>query len=150
MLRLTKKLALAVEAVVDIGCHGGNEPVQSQDIAMRLGLPKRYLEQVMQQLVRAGILKGVRGPRGGYRLAREQRRISIGDVFRVIRKNEIEEETSLGSESELGSRVMAPFWMQLEEDFVRRLDDTTVEELCRTAADKGVRFQREAAPDFAI
>jgi Rrf2 family iron-sulfur cluster assembly transcriptional regulator len=150
MLRLTKKLALAVEAVVDIGCHGGGDPIQSQDIATRLGLPKRYLEQVMQQLVRAGILKGVRGPRGGYRLAREQRRISIGDIFRVIRGGELEEEAPLGSESELGNRVMIPFWTELEDEFIRRLDETTVEDLCRTAASKGVSFRHEQAPDFAI
>ena len=48
------------------------------------GLPRRYLEQVLQQLVRAGILKGVRGPRGGYRLARERRRVSVGEVVRVV------------------------------------------------------------------
>ena len=84
MLRPSKKLALALEAVVDIAFHGGSEPVQSQDIARRLGLPRRYLEQVMQQLVRAGVLKGVRGPRGGYRLARERRRISVGEVVRVV------------------------------------------------------------------
>ena len=42
------------------------------------------LEQVLQQLVRADILRGVRGPRGGYRLARERRRISLGEVVRVL------------------------------------------------------------------
>ena len=72
MLRPSKKLALALEAVVDVAYHGGAEPVQSQDIARRLVLPRRYLEQVLQQLVRAGVLKGVRGPKGGYRLARER------------------------------------------------------------------------------
>ncbi|HLT02673.1 MAG TPA: Rrf2 family transcriptional regulator, partial [Geminicoccaceae bacterium] len=52
MLRPSKKLVLALEAVTDIAYHGGVEPVQSQDIARRLNLPRRYLEQVMQQLVR--------------------------------------------------------------------------------------------------
>ena len=150
MLRLTKKVALAVEAVVDIGWHGGAEPVQSQDIAKRLGLPKRYLEQVMQQLVRAGILKGVRGPKGGYRLAREQRRITIGDVFRVIRGDEPEDEMALGSESALGQHVMVPFWASLEQDFVRRLQNTTVEDLCRKASTCGIDHRRQPAADFAI
>ena len=58
--------------------------MQSQDIARRLGLPRRYLEQVLQQLVRAGVLKGVRGPRGGYRLARERRRVTVGEIVRVV------------------------------------------------------------------
>ena len=103
MLRPSKKLVLALTAVTDIAYHGGAEPVQSQDIARRLSLPRRYLEQVMQQLVRAGILRGVRGPRGGYRLARERRRVSVGDVVRVVRGIEdtpVQEE--LAASSELG------------------------------------------------
>lgn len=150
MLRLTKKLALAVEAVVDIACYGAQEPVQSHDIALRLGLPKRYLEQVMQQLVRAGVLKGVRGPRGGYRLAREQRRISVGDVFRVVRGVEGDEEHVLGSQSELGSRVMVPFWTALENEFMQRLDQVTIEDLCRQAAAEGLEPRAVHVPDFAI
>jgi Rrf2 family transcriptional regulator, iron-sulfur cluster assembly transcription factor len=150
MLRLTKKLTLAVEAVVDIACNGVGQPVQSQDIAQRLGLPKRYLEQVMQQLVRAGLLKGVRGPRGGYRLAREQRRISVGDVFRVVRGDDGEDEFALGSTSDLGQRVMVPFWTQLEEEFMHRLDSVTIDELCRRAMSVGVERVHQPAADFAI
>ena len=83
MLRLSRKTLLALEAVIDIAFNARPEPVQAKEITARQGVPQRYLEQVMQQLVRAGILKGVRGPRGGYRLARERRRISVGDVVRV-------------------------------------------------------------------
>jgi Rrf2 family protein len=148
---MTKKLALAVEAVVDIAVHAGVEPVQSQDIALRLGLPKRYLEQVMQQLVREGLLKGVRGPRGGYRLAREQRRITVGDVFRVVRALDTDEELPLGSASELGRRVMVPFWASLEDEFTRKLDGITVEDLCKRA---GVEAIAEPAqhrvPDYVV
>jgi Rrf2 family protein len=129
MVKLTKKLALAVEAVVDIACHGELEPVQSQDIAERLGLPKRYLEQVMQQLVRARILRGVRGPRGGYRLAREADALSVGDIVRVIRRGEAEEEGSLASDSPLGQRVMAPFWDSVEREFMSRLDGVSIADL---------------------
>lgn len=151
MLKPTKKFALAVEAVVDIAHHGGAEPVQSQDIARRLGLPRRYLEQVMQQLVRAGILKGVRGPRGGYRLAREQRRISVGDVYRVVQGDEPVEDTPLTSESELGRKVMLPFWADIEEELMARLDAVTIEELCRRAQRLGIpTFEAGEVADFAI
>ena len=130
MLRLTRKLTLAVEAVVDIACHGIDGPVQSQDIAGRLALPKRYLEQVMQQLVRSGILKGVRGPRGGYRLAREPARITVGDVFRAVRTGDDEEDrVSFGSASLLGQEIMAPFWASVENDLMRRLDIVSIDGL---------------------
>jgi Rrf2 family protein len=73
MLRISKKLMFAIEAVLDIAYNAGSEPVQSGEITRRQGIPKRYLEQVLQQLVRHGILAGVRGPRGGYRLDRPHR-----------------------------------------------------------------------------
>src|SRR4051794_41954057 len=104
MLKPSKKLALALEAVVDVAYHGGAEPVQSQDIARRLGLPRRYLEQVLQQLVRAAVLKGVRGPRGGYRLARGRRRASGGEI---VGGGEGREEPGGGGGRGAGSAVGA-------------------------------------------
>lgn len=151
MLKPSKKLALALEAVTDIAFHGGAEPVQSQDIARRLGLPRRYLEQVMQQLVRAGILRGVRGPRGGYRLARERRRITVGQVVRVVQgSEEVVEEAGPVSESELGRQVMAPFWLEIEQDLMRRLEDVTIEELCQKAGEAGIESDARRSIDFVI
>ena len=60
MLRLSKKMWFTIEAVVDIAFHAGGQPVQSNQITRRQGIPKRYLEQALQQLVRAGILAGIR------------------------------------------------------------------------------------------
>ena len=80
MLRLSRKLMFAIEAVVDIAYNAADTPVQSKDIATRQNIPRRYLEQVLQQFVREGVLSGVRGPRGGYRLARERRRVTLGQI----------------------------------------------------------------------
>ncbi len=64
MMRLTKKLLFGIEAVLDIAYNSGSRPVQAASITKRQGIPKRYLEQVLQALVRAGILAGQRGPKG--------------------------------------------------------------------------------------
>ena len=80
MPRLSKKTMFAIEAVLDVAFHVGEHPVRSGDITERQRIPKRYLEQVLQHLVRAGILAGKRGPRGGYRLGCEQRKITLGEV----------------------------------------------------------------------
>ena len=84
MLQLPRKTLFAIEAVLDIAYNASTAPVQSRDITARQGIPRRYLEQVLQQLVRAKILTGLRGPRGGYRLAKERRRISVGSVVRAL------------------------------------------------------------------
>src|ERR1700691_5629350 len=115
MLRLSRKTLLALAAVIDIAYNARPEPVQSKEITERQGVPQRYLEQVMQQLVRAGILKGVRGPRGGYRLARERRRISVGDVGGGGESLEDDEEKQV-PRSDLGHRIVAPFVATLQDE----------------------------------
>ncbi|MFP5469574.1 MAG: RrF2 family transcriptional regulator, partial [Alphaproteobacteria bacterium] len=108
MLRLTKKMRYALEAVVDIAYNARPTPVQSREITQRQGIPQRYLEQVMQQLVHANILKGVRGPRGGYTLARERRRISVGEIIRVIGDTDDNDAEKTGTVSALGQTVINP------------------------------------------
>lgn len=151
MLKLSKKLLFAIEAVVDIAYNAGSQPVQSREITRRQGIPRRYLEQVLQQLVRADILHGVRGPKGGYRLARERRRISVGDITRVVRAmetaaNPVEDPAG----SELGHKVVRPIWVQLQEDVMRRLDDITVEDLCLKANEAGLTSEAHKKLDFSI
>ena len=83
MMLLPRRALLAIAAVVDVAIHARPTPVAAKALAARHELPPRHLETLLQQLVRAKILKGVRGPRGGYELARERRRISVGDIVRA-------------------------------------------------------------------
>jgi Rrf2 family protein len=140
---------LALEAVIDIAFNARPEPVQAKEITQRQGVPQRYLEQVMQQLVRAGILKGVRGPRGGYRLAKERRRISVGDVVRVAESIEDEESQSAEPRSDLGTRIVSPLIQSLQDEVMQRLDAISIEDLCQRARTQGVDCGASAA-DFTI
>lgn len=149
MLKLSRKTLLALEAVIDIAFNARPEPVQAKEITARQGVPQRYLEQVMQQLVRAGILKGVRGPRGGYRLARERRRISVGDVVRVAESIE-DEEDHAHPRSELGLRIVAPFVQTLQEELMTRLDSVSIEDLCQRARKAGVDTAGDTGVNFTI
>ena len=149
MLRLSRKTLLALEAVIDIAFNARPEPVQAKEITARQGVPQRYLEQVMQQLVRAGILKGVRGPRGGYRLARERRRISVGDVVRVAESIEDDEEKHV-PRSDLGQRIVAPFVVSLQDELMTRLDSVSIEDLCQRARHVVMDADAEAGADFTI
>ncbi len=74
---------LAIAAVLDVALHARSRPVSAKSLAARHKLPPRHLEPVLQALVRDGILRGVRGPHGGYELAREHRRISAEDILRA-------------------------------------------------------------------
>jgi Rrf2 family iron-sulfur cluster assembly transcriptional regulator len=150
MLKLSRKTLLALEAVIDIAFNARPEPVQAKEITARQGVPQRYLEQVMQQLVRAGILKGVRGPRGGYRLAKERRRISVGDIVRVAESIEDENGEDLDPRSELGNRIVTPLVQSLQEEVMARLDAITIEDLCQRARSEGVDCGGRTTVDFTI
>ena len=151
MLRLSKKMMFSIEAVLDIAYHAGAEPVQSREITRRQGIPHRYLEHALQHLVRQEILIGVRGPRGGYKLARERRRITVGDIVRVVR--EMEADNNLIEEtqgSELGYQVVRPLWRELQDGLMERLDSLTVDELCTRANQSGIVSEGRRNLDFTI
>jgi Rrf2 family protein len=149
MLKLSRKTLLALEAVIDIAFNARPEPVQAKEITARQGVPQRYLEQVMQQLVRAGVLKGVRGPRGGYRLAKERRRITVGDVVRVAESIEDEEEKN-EPRSDMGIRIVTPLIQTLQEEVMARLDAISIEDLCQRARSAGVDCGGRSTADFTI
>ena len=149
MMRLTRKLRFAIEAVLDIAYNASDVPVQSKEIAERQGIPRRYLEQVLQHLVRADILRGVRGPRGGYRLARERRRIALAEIVRIvseIEQNDADEDAG----SPLGQAVLEPIWSELQAAALVQLEKISIEDLCRKARESGVESGRDTQVDFAI
>ncbi len=150
MLHLSKKMLFALEAVVDIAYNAGTDPVQSKEITRRQGIPQRYLEQVMQRLVRAGILKGVRGPRGGYRMARERRRVTVGQIAQVVYDLDEDAVSAYPTASSLGRKVVQPMWAELQDGLMDRLDAITVEDLCRRAHDTGVESESRKRLDYTI
>ena len=150
MLKLSRKTQLALEAVIDIAFNARPEPVQAKEITSRQGVPQRYLEQVMQQLVRAGILKGVRGPRGGYRLAKERRRITVGEVVRVAESIDDGENDGADARSDLGARIVTPLIQSLQDEVMTRLDAISIEDLCQRARSAGVDCGGRSTADFTI
>ena len=151
MIRLTKKLLFAIEAVLDIAYNGGPAPVRSSEITERQGIPRRYLEPVLQELVRHKILLGIRGPSGGYRLARERRRISLGDIVRTVRGLETSEDPiSDPAGSALGHQILRPLWLDLQQEMMQRLDSLSLEELCNRAHHAGITGRTTQCTDFEI
>ncbi|CAH1656286.1 MAG: Rrf2 family transcriptional regulator [Chelatococcus sp.] len=149
MILLSRRSLLAVAAVVDVAIHARPTPVAAKFLAARHNLPPRHLETVLQQLVRAGILKGVRGPRGGYELARERRRISAGDIVRAAMDGDDESGLPV-PDSVLVDRVIGPTIRDASETFLAKLDQITVEDLCRKADATAVFATPAAAEDFTI
>jgi Rrf2 family iron-sulfur cluster assembly transcriptional regulator len=149
MMLLSRRSLLAVAAVVDIALHARPAPVAAKLLAARHDLPPRHLETMLQALVRSGILKGVRGPRGGYELARERRRITAGEIARAAMQVLGDETTPL-PQSRLIDDVVGPMLDRATEAFLSELDGVTVEALCREAEQKSVFGELHLKADFTI
>jgi Rrf2 family protein len=131
MTLLSRKGLLAIAAVIDVALYGRSRPVSAKALAARHALPARHLEPVLQALVRVGILKGIRGPRGGYELARERRRVTVDDILRAA--GTIEEFDDKAARSTLVSQVVIPAVDQAEQAFAAALGRIDFDELVRQA-----------------
>ncbi|MGE0338260.1 MAG: Rrf2 family transcriptional regulator [Xanthobacteraceae bacterium] len=146
MARLSEKSLLAVAAVVDVALHSRGAPVAAKALAERHDLPPRHLEPVLQALVHAGILKGVRGPRGGYELARERRRISVAEISQVAENSE---PSAKDKKPAVVTNVIAPALGKAEHAFEMALAEITIDALCREAERAGIN-EAPASSDFNI
>ncbi len=83
-MRLTTKGRYAVTAMLDLAFHSQIKPVTLTDIAARQTISLSYLEQLFARLRRANMVKGIRGPGGGYTLAGEASGINIADIIAAV------------------------------------------------------------------
>ena len=129
---LSRKGVLAIAAVIDVAMQPRGHPISAKTLAARHGLPPRHLEPVLQALVRDRILKGIRGPRGGYELARERSQVTANDILRAAGSVE---ETGEGPPdgSELLNRVVLPALANAEQEFGVALGRINVEDMARSA-----------------
>ena len=128
---LSRKGILAIAAVIDVAMHARGRPVSAKALAVRHKLPPRHLEPVLQALVRDGILKGIRGPRGGYELAREQRRITAEEILRAA--NTVEDDGGPMPASSLVNQVVLPALAQAERAFSTALSAINIEDMAAQA-----------------
>jgi Rrf2 family transcriptional regulator, iron-sulfur cluster assembly transcription factor len=128
---------LALDIALDIAFHAGRggEVTGAAEIAERLGAARRGIEPLLQSLVRAGLLDSVRGPRGGYRMARAPRDIPLTEIIAAVR----EEEATAEPPGKLARLVTAPLWQELEAAMAQRLGALSLEDLLKRAAAAGMR-----------
>jgi Rrf2 family protein len=143
---LPARCLLAIAAVTDVALHARTTPVAAKALAARHGLMPRHLETLLQDLVHADILKAFRGPRGGYELARERRRITVGEIVRAASKPNGAAKPK--PRPKLVTQVIEPALAGAGALLLDELDRITVDTLCRRA-----EAQAEATPggiDFTI
>ena len=151
---LSTKTRYGVRALFDMAYHGGGGPTQAKDIARRQDIPLRYLEQIFQDLRRAGIVDSKRGPRGGYYLRKSAAEIRLGDIVRAL-QGPIEEMFALDDEGSAGARastkhVTSSLWRELASQVTAWFDGVSVQDLVKRGVDLGVPRGDKRRPMYFI
>lgn len=148
MILLDRRGTLALAAVLDVALHARPEPVAAKALSLRLNLPPRHLEPLLQSLVRGGILRGVRGPRGGYELARERRRISVTQVLAAVRNGGAEREEDWMPA--IVEQVILPLGREISDKVLAAYEDVTINDLCLRAQSTEIAPPATDPNDFTI
>lgn len=129
-MRLTTKGRYAVTAMLDLALHHGNGPTALADIARRQGISLSYLEQLFARLRRQGLVSSVRGPGGGYNLARDSGDIHVAEVIAAV--DESLDTTRCGGEGNChndGPCLTHDLWQDLSDRIYSYLSQVSLQEL---------------------
>jgi len=129
-VRLTTKGRYAVTAMLDLAFHSDAKPVTLTDIAARQTISLSYLEQLFSRLRRANMVKGIRGPGGGYTLADKPDKINIADIIAAV--DEPIDATKCGGEANCQkeqSCLTHDLWMGLSDQIRDYLKGITLAQL---------------------
>jgi Rrf2 family protein len=140
-LKLSNKGRYGVRAIFDIAFHNEGRATQIKEIAERQAIPPRFLEQIFQDLKRAGLVASRRGPRGGYQLAKTPAEIRLGDIVRALEGPiAVSSPKDEHREGDATSRAVTE---QTFAEVSRRIeacfDDVTIEDLCERGEALGYR-----------
>lgn len=109
-MRISSKAEYGVLALIDLAVHRDNGPVKIREVADRQDIPKKYLEQVLLDLKRGGLVGSSRGKNGGYYLAKEPEDVTLMDVLEIL-----EEQTSLVESDRDRPEFLETFWQEQYE-----------------------------------
>jgi Rrf2 family protein len=129
---LSRKGILSIAAVIDVALNAQVRPVSAKALASRHGLPPRHLEPVLQALVHEGILRGVRGPRGGYELGRNTDAITANEILRAAGTVDDPQAAHVPGSPIVGD-VVLPALVQAERAFAAALSTIYLDELVKKA-----------------
>ncbi len=149
MFKIKKRIIYAIEAVIDIALNSGVNPVQNISIAKRQGIPKRYLEQTLQTLVKNNILVASRGPNGGYRLAKERRKIMVSDIISSVSSSSSSDLKDFYN-TQISKFLIEPLITKVTKKSFELLNNVSVEDIYKLATTSKNQNLKKKKVDFVI
>ena len=139
MIRISTRGRYALRAMVDLAQSAGDGPVARQDLAERQDISADYVAQLFRGLQSAGLVEGVKGPGGGYRLAQDPAAITAGAVVRAVEGPIAVVHCVLAGPGEdpacgrMEHCTTHHLWVRLSDTIAEFLDSVTVQDLCEEA-----------------
>ena len=131
-MKISTKGRYALRLMLDIAAHDSGEPVRIKEIASRQEISAKYLEQIVAILSKAGYVKSIRGPQGGYRLTRKPEEYSLGDILRLTEGSLAPVECLEGETNQCpraGDCITLLFWKKLDKAIREVTEGYTLEDL---------------------
>ncbi len=128
-MKLTARGRYSIKAMLDLALQRGVGPSSVRSIAQRQNIPMPYLEKLLIELRRAGLVESLRGTRGGYQLARDPQAICLGEILRAVGESltaALEQETI---DDQVEDWVMRSLWKRLSQKLGEVLDRISLEDL---------------------
>ncbi len=148
-MKLSTKGRYGVTAMYDLALHMGQGPISLKSVAARQQISEHYLEQLMGQLRKAGLVKSTRGAQGGYLLVKQPTEITVGDIVRVMEGPIAPVDCLLSNDPAASdycpktSRcVTRNVWQKVGESIEGVLDSITLSDLCQEDANRRVLAEK--------
>lgn len=144
---LPRRILVGIAVVVDVALLGRSQPVAAKLLAERQGRPPRHLEPLLRHLVAHGFLKGTRGPRGGYELARERRRITLGAIARSLASDPAEMRAT---PTRIIETILLPTLADADAAYLTLLDRLSIQDITAAAEAAGALKTGASPAEFHI
>jgi Rrf2 family protein len=138
-MKLSTRTRYGIRAILELAKNHGEGSLQIKTIAHRQDISVKYLEQLMAILKSAGFVRSIRGPKGGYILAKSPNQIKLSDVFNclegpVTTAECVESESYCARAADCAARAV---WVQVQQAIRNVLESITLQDLVNKAKDKG-------------
>jgi len=146
-MRLSTKSRYGLRALFDIAYSNESRPAQIQDISRRQQISPRYLEQIFQNLKKAGIIKSKRGPQGGYTLARKPEQITVLEIIKATEQDVLMVDCAGQATKPRRRKNDCPFegncvtqtvWKEASDLLDQLFGNMTLETLCQRGREMGI------------
>lgn len=137
-MKISTRGRYALRVMIDLAEHSGDGYTAMKSVAERQGVSLKYMEKILPLLVGAGLIEGVTGKRGGYRLTRAPQAYKVGDILRLT-EGSLSPVACVDCNAEHCDKAAEcrtrPMWSELSKQINNYLDSVTLEDLMQKSED---------------